>query len=154
MIALGPSSRAPSPSPSTKSEPESRIAEVKKLYPPTPIPRSTPARRITLFNPKRSARMPVINVAIRNPRYSPKKIFPPVPYEMFNSASMEGRVEPFKLSVNPKTKNVRKQPAVSRMMVVFDGLVFMMSIIKRLIIGLLSLEESLTHKKYPKSPHD
>jgi hypothetical protein len=39
---------------------------------------------------------------------------------------MAGRVGPFRLSVNPKTKKDIKQPAVMRRMVVLDGLIGMM----------------------------
>jgi hypothetical protein len=46
---------------------------------------------------------------------------------------MEGRVGPLRLSVNPKTKNVRKHPAVNRKIVVLDDLFCMM---EEIITGL------------------
>jgi hypothetical protein len=39
---------------------------------------------------------------------------------------MAGRVGPFRLSVNPKTKKDIKQPTVIRKIVVLDGLICMM----------------------------
>ena len=43
---------------------------------------------------------------------------------------MAGRVGPLRLSVNPKTKKDRKQPAVNRIMLVLDGLFCMMGVME------------------------
>ena len=68
---------------------------------------------------------------------------------MFNSASMEGRVGPLRLSVNPNTKKVKKQPAVSSSMVVLDDLFCMMDVMERTVIHIFPLAGNPIHKKYP-----
>jgi hypothetical protein len=52
---------------------------------------------------------------------------------------MDGSVGPLRLPVNPKTKKDRKHPAVSRKIVVFDGLICMMG---EIITGLVSYVET------------